>query len=152
WRAEQGAQARARRDGDRALPRGRATPPRRERQRTRGAAQAHARRDGPGTGVQALSPRPALDHRPPGHARGLARARAVTGATIRLSSPRRRGPIFQRTEFVARWVPAFAGTTPEDVACAEYSPGQRWSDPCPASSASITSFSASAISPARRNS
>src|SRR5262245_40377445 len=29
-----------------------------------------------------------------------------------LSSPRKRGPIFQRTRFLARWVPACAGTTP----------------------------------------
>ena len=42
---QQGPQARARRDGHRALPRGRAAPPRRKKRRP---AQAHARRDGPG--------------------------------------------------------------------------------------------------------
>ena len=41
------AQAASRRDGHRALSRGRAAPPRRERQ-ARGPAQADARRDGPG--------------------------------------------------------------------------------------------------------
>ena len=36
---------------------------------------------------------------------------ARKGTISSLSSPRRRGPIFQRPECLARWVPAFAGTT-----------------------------------------
>ncbi len=66
------AQARARRNGDRALPREPAPPPGRET-----PAQADPRRDGPRAGArgEALSPRPALDHRPRRHARRLEAAR-----------------------------------------------------------------------------
>jgi hypothetical protein len=56
----------------------------------------------------------------PVHAPGLDQFRKVLGVSVahgvlprsyHLSSPRKRGPIFQRPQCMARWVPACAGTT-----------------------------------------
>ena len=71
------AQARARRNGHRAPPRSRAAPRRRATQRT---AQAEPRRNGPGRrshSRQTRPLRPALDARPPRHARRLQAAPAL---------------------------------------------------------------------------
>ncbi len=93
---QQGAQARARRDGHRAPPRSRAAPPRRHqreaRRETRGPAQADARRDGAGPGVQALPAGAALDLRARRHARRLEAAGTLT---------RKRPPKFRRPQFNA---------------------------------------------------
>src|SRR5262245_31604121 len=49
--------------------------------------------------------------------RGRGRETAHASRQYRsVSSPRKRGPIFQRPRFLARWVPAFAGTTAQQSA------------------------------------
>src|SRR5262249_45719164 len=74
-RCQQGPQARPRRDRHRAVPRGRAAsrPPRHP-------AQADARRDGTGPGVETAPQRPALNHEQAGDARRVeAKGGAVAG-------------------------------------------------------------------------
>ena len=79
---QQSAQARTRRDGHRGLARSGAAPPRRHHAKRdakrEGPAQADPRRDGAGSGVQALSAGPALDLRARRHARRLEAAGTLT--------------------------------------------------------------------------